>query len=70
MQGTWLEEVRGNLESIEVLQSAIVSEMLAVQDNPKEKAISEHRVLNFATMLQQRAKAVTTFMQEESALKR
>lgn len=32
--------MRYNMESIEVLEKAIVSEMLALQDNPKEKAIS------------------------------
>ena len=65
MQGTWLEEVRSNLEAIEVLQNAITSEMLAIQDNPKEKAIAEHRMLNFSTLLQGRAKAVNTFIKEE-----
>ena len=35
MYSSWLEEMRFNMESIEVLEKAIVSEMLALQDNPK-----------------------------------
>ena len=35
MYGSYLEETRTGLESIEVLEQAIVSEMLALQDNPK-----------------------------------
>jgi hypothetical protein len=70
MQGSWLEEVRSSLESIEVLEKAIVSEMLAIQDNPKEKAIAEHRMNNFSTMIQDRAKYVLNFIKEEAPLKK
>ena len=69
MHGTWLEEVRSDLEAVEVLQNAIVSEMLAVQDNPKEKSTSEHRIQNYSTLLQERVKSVTTFLDEENHLK-
>lgn len=58
------------MESIEVLEKAIVSEMLAMQDNPKEKAIAEHRMNNFSIMIQDRAKYVLNFIKEEAALKK
>jgi hypothetical protein len=32
---SWFEELRFSFESIEVLEKAIVGEMLSVQDNPK-----------------------------------
>ena len=44
--------------------------MLALQDNPKERSIAEHRINNFLKMIQERAKGVTTFMKEEQALKK
>jgi hypothetical protein len=44
--------------------------MLAIQDNPKEKAISEHRMNNFSIMIQDRAKYVLSFIKEETALKK
>lgn len=53
-----------------MLEKAIVSEMLAVQDNPKERSISEHRMHNFSLMIQDRAKYVLSFLNEETALKR
>lgn len=62
--------MRSNLESIEVLEKAIVSEMLAIQDNPKEKSVAEHRMNNFSIMIQDRARYVLNFIKEESALKK
>lgn len=62
MYSSWLEEMRFNMESIEVLEKAVVSEMLAIQDNPKEKAIAEHRIDNFLTMIQERSKSALTFI--------
>jgi hypothetical protein len=53
-----------------VLEKAIVSEMLAIQDNPKERSISEHRMKNFSLMIQDRAKYLLNFFKEEAALKR
>jgi hypothetical protein len=44
--------------------------MLALQDNPKERAISEHRMNNFSHMIQDRAKYVLNFIKEESTLKK
>lgn len=44
--------------------------MLALQDNPKERSISEHRIKNFLQMIQERAKTITTFMKEEAQLKK
>jgi hypothetical protein len=41
-----------------------VSEMLAIQDNPKERSISEHRMNNFSLMIQDRAKYVVNFIKE------
>jgi hypothetical protein len=35
MYNSWFEELRAPLESIETLEKAIVSEMLALKDNPK-----------------------------------
>jgi hypothetical protein len=70
MHSSWLEEVRTNLESIEVLEKAIVSEMLALQDNPKEKSIAEHRIHNFTTMAKERSNYVLNFMRDESGLKK
>ena len=70
MHSSYLEETRAGLESIEVLEQAIVSEMLAMQDNPKERSICEHRISNFLSMIQQRAQGVDTFTREEAALKR
>ena len=70
MYGSYLEETRTGLESIEVLEQAIVSEMLALQDNPKERSISEHRMNNFLQMVQDRSKNVLAFIKEEESLKR
>lgn len=70
MQSSWLEEVRSNLESIEVLEKAIVSEMLAIQDNPKEKSIAEHRMNNFSSLIQDRARYVLNFIRDEAVLKK
>jgi len=67
---SWFEELRFNFESIEVLEKAIVGEMLGLQDNPKERSISEHRMNNFATMIQQKSEDVLTFLKEEKAMKR
>ena len=53
-----------------MLEQAIVGEMLSMQDNPKERAISEHRVKNFVEMARERAKHVVNFMKEEEGLKR
>lgn len=64
MQGTWLEETRTNFESIEVLEKAIVSEMLSLQDNPKERSMSEHRIKNFMEMIQTQSKSLLTFIKE------
>lgn len=58
------------MENIEVLEQAITAEMLALQDNPKERAIAEHRIKNFLVMIQERAKNVTDFIREEEALKK
>jgi hypothetical protein len=44
--------------------------MLAIQDNPKEKAIAEHRMNNFSIMIQDRAKYVLNFIKDEQALKK
>jgi hypothetical protein len=44
--------------------------MLAIQDNPKEKAISEHRMNNFSIIIQDRARYVLSFIREETALKK
>jgi hypothetical protein len=53
-----------------VLEQTIISEMLALQDNPKERAIAEHRIKNFMAMVQQRAQNTLAFMKEEDAMKR
>lgn len=47
-----------------------MSEMLALQDNPKERSTSEHRINNFLQMLQDRSKNVLTFIKEEEPLKK
>lgn len=70
MYGTWLEETRSSFECIEVLEKAIVSEELAMQDNPKERAISEHRIHNFLTLIQNQSKTILSFVKEETALKK
>lgn len=44
--------------------------MLAIQDNPKEKAIAEHRISNFLNMIQQRSKSALTFIKEQAQLKK
>jgi hypothetical protein len=53
-----------------VLEQAIVSDMLALQDNPKERSVSEHRIKNFLHMIQERARNVSSFMREEEQLRR
>ena len=58
------------MEAVEVLEKSIIGEMLTIQDNPKEKCIGEHRINNFATMLQERAGYVLDFIKEEGQLKR
>lgn len=70
MYGSWLEEVRFKLEAIEVLEKAIVGEMLSLQDNPKEKTISEHKIHNFAAMVQEKSKDALSFLKEETAIRR
>ena len=70
MYATWLEETRTAFEAIEVLEKAIVSEELAMQDNPKERSISEHRIQNFMTIIQNKSSNVLAFIQEENALKK
>lgn len=70
MYATWLEETRSGFEAIEVLEKAIVSEMLAMQDNPKERSISEHRIKNFVAIIQNRSQHLLSFIKEESALKK
>lgn len=44
--------------------------MLSMQDNPKERSISEHRINNFLDMIQNKAQNLTTFIKEEDALKK
>jgi hypothetical protein len=44
--------------------------MLGIQDNPKERSISEHRMNNFASMIQQKAADVLTFLKEEKVMKK
>lgn len=44
--------------------------MLAVQDNPKDRSIADHRINNFATMIQQRSNYVINFIRDEAALKK
>lgn len=36
--------------------------MLALQDNPKDRSIAEHRMKNFATMIQQKSSDILTFL--------
>lgn len=62
MSNSWFEETRFPLEAIENLEKAIVSEMLSLKDNPKEKSIAEHRINNFAEMIQQKSKEILTFL--------
>jgi|JI61114BRNA_FD_contig_31_3074665_length_402_multi_2_in_0_out_0_1 hypothetical protein len=38
--------------------------MLALQDNPKDRPIAEHRMNNFATMIQQKSTDVLKFIKE------
>ena len=52
------------------MEKAIISEMLALQDNPKEKSMSEHRINNFIDMIQTQSKSLLAFMHEETALKK
>ena len=40
--------------------------MLSIQDNPKEKCTAEHRINNFAIMIQERA----NYVKEETQLKK
>ena len=44
--------------------------MLSIQDNPKEKCTAEHRINNFAIMIQERANYVSNFIKEETQLKK
>jgi len=44
--------------------------MLALQDNPKEKSIAEHRINNFSIMIQERTRNVLNFINDETALKK
>jgi hypothetical protein len=44
--------------------------MLAVQDNPKDRSIADHRINNFTSTIQQRASYALSFIKEETALKR
>lgn len=41
-----------------------------MNDNPKERAICEHRITNFATLIQEKSKNVLAFIREETALKK
>jgi len=36
--------------------------MLALQDNPKDRPIAEHRMNNFASMIQQKSDDILTFL--------
>ena len=62
MHNSWFEEMRFPLESIETLKKNIVSEMLALKDNPKERSIAEHRINNFMEIIQQKSKDLLTFI--------
>ena len=44
--------------------------MLALQDNPKEKTMAEHRMNNFSLMIQEKVKYLLTFIREESIMKK
>lgn len=70
MFNSWFEETRFPLEAIQNLEKAIVSEMLSLKDNPKEKSIAEHRINNFAEMVQQKSKEILTFLKEETVMKK
>ena len=70
MHSSWFEEMRFPLESIEILEKAIVSEMLALKDNPKDKAIAENRIYNFAEMIQEKSKSALNFLKEETAMRK
>lgn len=70
MFNSWFEETRFPLQAIQNLEKAIVSEMLSLKDNPKEKSIAEHRINNFAEMVQQKSKEILTFLKEETAMKK
>lgn len=70
MFNSWFEETRFPLQAIQNLEKAIVSEMLSLKDNPKEKSIAEHRINNFAEMVQQKSKEILTFLKEETVMKK
>jgi hypothetical protein len=44
--------------------------MLIVQDNPKDKAISEHRINNFSEMIGEKSQYIINFLKDEQNLKK